>query len=85
VESFKYLGGIVNSQASLQEEVDVRHARGLSAFAQFSHVWGNHHLSMQTKVKVFSSFIVLHFVYGSETWPLTQDKGISSRLHTIAT
>jgi hypothetical protein len=23
---------------------------------------------MPTKVKVFNSFIVLHFVYGSETW-----------------
>jgi hypothetical protein len=27
---------------------------------------------MQIKVKVFSSFIILHFVYGNETWPLTQ-------------
>jgi hypothetical protein len=68
VDSFKYLRGIVNSQASLQEEVDVRRARRLGAFAQFSHVWGNRHLSVPTKVKVFNSFIVLHFVYGSETW-----------------
>jgi hypothetical protein len=35
---------------------------------------------MSTKVKVFSSFIILHFVYGSETWPLTQAQG--DRLET---
>jgi hypothetical protein len=33
VESFKYLGGIVNSHANLQEEVDAHHVRGLGAFA----------------------------------------------------
>jgi len=71
VDSFKYLGGIVNSQASLQEEVDARRARKLGAFAQFSHVWGNRLLSVPTKVKVFNSFIVPHFVYGNETWALT--------------
>ncbi len=38
VESFKYLGSIVNSQASLQEEINTCHARGLGVFAQFSHV-----------------------------------------------
>jgi hypothetical protein len=56
VESFKYLGGIINSQASLHEAVDVCGARGLGTFAQFSHVWGNRHLSVQTKVKFFSFF-----------------------------
>jgi hypothetical protein len=66
------LGGIVNSQASLQEEVDVHYVRGLGTFAQFSHVWKNHHLLVQTKMKVFSSFIVTHFIYGSKTWLLMQ-------------
>jgi hypothetical protein len=46
VESFKYLGGIVNSQVSLQKEVDACRACGLGAFVQFSHVWGNRHLSV---------------------------------------
>jgi len=44
VKPFKYLGGIVNSQANLQKEADARFACGLGTFAQFSHVWGNHHL-----------------------------------------
>jgi hypothetical protein len=66
-----YLGSIVNSKASLHEEIDSRHACGLGALAQFSHVWGNRHFLVQTKVKVFSYFIVPHFVYGNETWPLT--------------
>ena len=72
--------GIVNSQASPQEAINARRARGLGAFAQFSHVWGNRHLSVPTKVKVFNSFIVPHFVYGSETWALTQAQG--NRLET---
>jgi len=80
VESFKYLGGIVNSQVSLQEEVDTHRAHGLGAFAQFSHVWGNRHLSVQTKVKFFNFFIILHFVYDNEMWPLTRARG--DRLET---
>ncbi len=48
---------------------------------QFSHVWQNHHLSVQTKVKVFSSYIVSHFIYGNEMWPLTQAQG--DRLETV--
>jgi hypothetical protein len=43
--------------------------------AQFSHVWGNRHLLVHTKVKVFSFFIILYFVYGNEMWPLTQAHG----------
>ncbi len=61
-------------------EVDARRARGLGAFAQFSHVWGNCHLSVPTKVKVFNFFILLHFVYGNETWALTLAQG--NRLET---
>ncbi len=75
VEFFKYLGSIVNSQASLHEEVGTHRADELGTFVQFFHVWGNCHISMQTKVKVFSSFIVPHFIYGSETWPFTQAQG----------
>jgi hypothetical protein len=75
MESFKYLGGIINSSANLHEAVDVHRVHGLGTFAQFSHVWGNCHLSVQTKVKVFSFFIVLHFIYGNETWFLTQPQG----------
>jgi hypothetical protein len=32
VESFKYLGGIINSQANLQEEVDTCRVCGLGIF-----------------------------------------------------
>ncbi len=35
----------------------------------------NFAMSVQTKVKVFNSFIVLHFVYDSEKWPLMQAQG----------
>jgi hypothetical protein len=45
---------------------------GCGAFTQFERIWGNKHLKLSTKVQVFDTFVVLHFLYGSETWNLTQ-------------
>jgi hypothetical protein len=74
VGSFKYLGGILTSIANLEAEVNIRRGRGLGAFAQFSHLWGNRHLGVSAKVHVFNTFVLPHFVYGSETWNVTQSQ-----------
>jgi len=72
VDQFKYMGGVLSSDIKLDAEVAARRGRGLGAFTQFERVWGNKHLKLNTKVQVFDTFVVLHFLYGSETWNLTQ-------------
>jgi hypothetical protein len=67
VNRLKYLGGILTSIANLEAEVNAHRHRGLSTFAQFSHLWGNWHLRVPTKVQVFNTLVLPHFVYGVET------------------
>jgi hypothetical protein len=74
VDSFKYLVGILTSKDSLTAEVNARRGRGLGAFAQLSAVWRNKHLGLGAKVQVFNTFVVPHFVYGAETWNVTQSQ-----------
>jgi hypothetical protein len=74
VDSFKYLGGILTSNDSLTAEVNARRGRGLGAFAQLSVMWRNKHLGLGAKVQVFNTFVVPHFVYGAETWNVTQSQ-----------
>lgn len=63
----KYLGGILTSTANLEDKVNARRGQGLGAFAQFLHLWGNQHLGVLTKVQVFNTFVLLHFVYEDKT------------------
>jgi hypothetical protein len=72
VDRFKYLGGVVASNASAAAEINARRGRGLGAFASFSQVWENKHLTLGAKVRVFNTFILPHFVYGCESWNSTQ-------------
>jgi hypothetical protein len=64
----------LTSNDSLTTEVNARRGRGLGAFAQFSAVWRNRHLGLGAKVQVFNTFVVPHFVYGAETWSVTQSQ-----------
>jgi hypothetical protein len=72
VDQFKYLGGVLSSDTKLDAKVAARQGQRLGAFAQFECVWGNECLKLNTKVQVFDTFIVLHFLHGNETWNLTQ-------------
>jgi hypothetical protein len=66
------LGGVLSSNTKLDAEVAAHWGRRLGAFAQFERVWGNKHLKLNTKMQVFDTFVVPHFLYGNETWNLTQ-------------
>jgi hypothetical protein len=37
-------------------------------------MWRNKHLGLEAKVQVFNTFVVPHFVYGVETWNVTQSQ-----------
>ncbi len=72
LNQFKYMGGVLSSDIKLDAEVAARQGRGLGVFTQFKCIWGNKHFKLSTKVQVFDTFVVLHFLYGSETWNLMQ-------------
>jgi hypothetical protein len=64
----------LTSNDSLTAEVNARSGRGLGAFAKLSAMWQNRHLGLGAKVHVFNTFVVPHFVYGAETWNVTQSQ-----------
>ncbi len=70
VDQFKYLGRVLSSDTKLDAKMATGRGRRLGAFAQLEHVYGNKHLKLSTKMHVFDTFVVLHFMYGSETWNL---------------
>jgi Reverse transcriptase (RNA-dependent DNA polymerase) len=77
---FKYLGGWVQEDGSMDKEVGVRRGRGLGVFQSFDKVWSNKKLLLNQKMAVYNSFVLPHFTYGCETWNCTSD-----HLHKLET
>ena len=73
VPSFKYLGGIASSTASMDLEIDARIAKATSAFGRLTkRLWTNKGVRLDTKVSVYKAAVLTSLLYGCETWTLNQ-------------
>ena len=73
VPSFKYLGGISSSTASMDPEIDARIARATSAFGRLTkRLWTNKGVRLDTKVSVYKAAVLTSLLYGCEMWTLNQ-------------
>ena len=71
VESFKYLGGSITNDASLDAEVTARIAKASSAFGRLTkRLWANCGIRLGTKVAVYKAAVLTSLLYGCETWTL---------------
>ena len=71
VESFKYLGGTVTNDASLDAEVTARIARATSSYGRLTkRLWANTGIRLGTKVAVYKAAVLTSLLYGCETWTL---------------
>ena len=72
VSSFKYLGSIFTSDATIDAEVRHRIAAASVAFVRLrkAKVWSTHALSRYTKLQLFQSIVISVLLYGAETWTL---------------
>jgi len=70
VETFTYLGAIVNKTGGSTE--DIKHRLGLArnAFAMLSPLWKSKKYSKRTKIKIFNSNVMSVLLYGAEMWKL---------------
>ena len=83
VNEFKYLGGILQSDGSMEAEISARQKKALYAFKQMEGVWRNPNLSIAHKILIYKTFIIPHFLYGAETWNSTmQQENILERAHS---
>ena len=81
VDSFTYLGSIVNTQGGTEADVKSRIGKARSAFIQMRNVWSSKEISRQTKIRLFNTNVKSVLLYGAETWRTA--KSTTSRLQTF--
>ena len=72
VEDFKYLGGIVSNDASIDKEINARIAKATSAFGRLTkRLWTNKGIRLDTKISVYKAAVITSLLYGCETLTLS--------------
>jgi hypothetical protein len=54
--------------------------RALGVFASFDTIWASKKMRLQSKMRVYTTFVLPHFLYGCKTWAPT--KAQLTRLET---
>jgi len=68
VNSFTYLGSVVDIQGGAEADVKARIGKARAVFLQLKNVWSSKDLTLQTKIRIFNSNVKPVLLYGSETW-----------------
>ena len=72
MESFVYLGSVVNHQGGTDRDVTARIGKARAAFVMLKNIWASGGISMRTKLHIFNSNVKSVLLYGCETWRTTQ-------------
>ena len=72
MESFVYLGSVVDQQGGTDRDVTARIGKARAAFVMLKNIWASGGISMRTKLCTFSSSVKSVLLYGCETWRTTQ-------------
>ena len=71
VQSFKYLGSILNVSTDIEEEIRTRVTQGIRSFYALKHLFKSCLVSRATKLRLYKSIVRPIVTYRSETWSLT--------------
>jgi len=69
VEGFTYLGHWMDSNGSIESEINIRINKASRSWAALARAFMSRELSSRTKSKLFRSVIIPTLTYGAETWP----------------
>ena len=72
VDSFTYLGAIVNKTGGAEQDITARVGKTRSSFNKLTKVWKSSQYSMRTKTRIFNLNVLTVLLYGSETWCMTK-------------
>ena len=72
VESFTYLGSIINMQGGTDKDAKTRIGKARTVFLQLQTIWKSRELSQRTKIRIFNSIVKSVLLYGAETWRITK-------------
>ncbi|VDP55733.1 unnamed protein product [Schistosoma margrebowiei] len=67
VESFTYLGSIIDEQGGSDADVKARMGKARTAFIQLKTIWNSKQLSTNIKVRIFNTNFKAVLLYGAET------------------
>ena len=81
VDSFTYLGSIINIQGGTDADVKSRIGKARTAFVMLRNIWNSTKLQTRTKLRFFNSNVKAVLLYGSETWRTT--KATTKRIQTF--
>ena len=72
VESFVYLGSVVDQQGGMDRDVTARIGKVRAAFVMLKKIWASGGISMRTKLCIFNSYVKSVLLYGCETCRTTE-------------
>ena len=80
VESFIYLGSVINGKAKCDEEIKRRIGMAKNAFQKLGKILRNRKVSIETKMRIINCYLVSILTYGSECWTIsaTMEKRLES-------
>jgi hypothetical protein len=69
---FKYLGSWIGEDCSLDKEMRVRMGNAVGIHHSFDKIWANPGMPLKSKMKVYNTFVLPHFLYACDSWPFTK-------------
>nr|KAG5703015.1 hypothetical protein BaRGS_016176 [Batillaria attramentaria] len=72
VESFVYLGSVVDGQGGTDRDVTARIGKARAAMVMLKNVWASKVVSIRTKLRIFNSNVKSVLLYGCGTWRTTK-------------
>ena len=72
VDTFTYLGAVINKTGGSTEDIKHRLSLARSAFAMLNPLWKSKQYSTKTKIRIFNSNVMSVLLYGAEMWKLIQ-------------
>ena len=81
VETFTYLGSVINQQGGTDADVKTRIGKARASFRALKNIWRSNLITSRTKIRLFNSNIKSVLLYGAETWRTT--KGTIKRVQTF--
>ena len=74
VQSFTYLGSVLNVEGGNNEDIKIRIQKARAAFVMLRKIWNAKEIKTCTKLRIFRSNVKSVLLYGAETWHLTKQK-----------
>ena len=72
MESFVYLGSVVDQQGGTDRDVTARIGKARAAFVMLKNIWASGGINRRTNLRILNSNVKSVLLFGCETWRTTQ-------------